>query len=169
VLTGETYADFSQDEASENFVNAAVVDMGQEIRDILADNGYSTDDILEAHLTSASYGVTAFSQAHDWEISGRIDVTYKGQTETAILYDTQSVQDALGKKIPAELQGPAVDLINTALDDFLANENPILTFTVVNGAVTPAPSGADRMIFDWRAWIAIQVIISESVEVPDPF
>ncbi|MDH4036415.1 MAG: hypothetical protein OEX18_03080 [Candidatus Krumholzibacteria bacterium] len=170
VLTGETYADFSQDETTENFVEPAVVDMGQEIRDILNENGYGTDDILEAHVTSASYGVTSFSQAHDWEIGGRIDVTYNGTTETAIFYTAQSVQGALGKKIPAPLEVAAVDLINTALDDFLAGANPVLTFTVVNGSVTPVPSPTDRMIFDWRAWLAVQIIIEETLEdIPDPF
>ena len=169
VLTGETYADFQQDEDTENFVEPAVLDMGQEIRDILEDNGYSTDDILELYVMSTSYGVTSFSQAHDWSIGGRIDVTYNGTTETAITYTSQSVQGALGQKIPAELQVDAVTLMNQALQDFLNGANPVLTFTVVNGSVTPAPSGADRMIFDWRAWLAIQVVIEETVEVPDPF
>jgi len=27
----------------------------------------------------------------------------------------------------------------------------------------------DPMIFDWRAWLAIQVILNEEVTVPDPF
>jgi hypothetical protein len=169
VLTGESYADFSQDEDTANWTEAAVVDMGQEIRDILADNGYSTSDILSAHVTSVNYGVTSFNQAHDWEISGQINVTYNAQTETAITYTAQSVQGALGQKIPAPLETGAVDLINQALQDFLDGNNPVLTFTVVNGTVNPVPSGTDRMVFDWRAWLAIQLVIEESVEVPDPF
>ncbi|HEU4364472.1 MAG TPA: hypothetical protein VFT13_03310, partial [Candidatus Krumholzibacteria bacterium] len=137
VLTGETYADLEQDEDSANWTEAAVLDIGQEIRDILEDNGYSTDDISQAYVTSASYGVTSFAQAHDWEIGGRIDVTYQATTETAINYTSQSVQGALGQKIPAPLEAGAVTLMNQALQDFLGGEHPVLTFTVVNGSVTP--------------------------------
>jgi len=118
VLTGETYADFSQDETSENWTEPAVIDMAQEIRDILDDNGVS-GDLTGAHVTSASYGVTQFSQDHDWDISGAITVTYKGTTETLINYTSQSVTAALGKKISAPLLPAGVDLINLALQDFL--------------------------------------------------
>jgi hypothetical protein len=44
-----------------------------------------------------------------------------------------------------------------------------LTFTVVNGSVTPTPNAFDHIVFDWRAWLAMQIVIDESVEVPDPF
>jgi hypothetical protein len=169
VLSGETYADFNQDEASATWTKVAVVDMADEIRDILADNGYSTDDIKALYVMSASYGVTSFSQPHDWVIGGSITVGYNVQTETAITYTDQSVQAALGQKIPAPLEPAAVALMNSALDDFLNGGNPILTFTVVNGSVTPTPSPVDHIIFDWRAWIGIQVVIEEKVEVPDPF
>ncbi len=169
VLTAETSADFATDEESASWTKAAIVDLGQEIRDILEDNGYSTSDIKSAHVTSAHYGVTSFIHEHDWEIGGRIDVEYNGTTETAILYTAQSVQAALGKKISAPIEPDAVTLMNQALQEFLSGGNPVLTFTVVNGSVTPAPTAADRIVFDWRAWIAIQVIVEEEVEVPDPF
>jgi hypothetical protein len=45
----------------------------------------------------------------------------------------------------------------------------VLTFTINNGATTPSPSVEDPMIFDWRAWLAIQVILNQGVEVFDPF
>lgn len=169
VLTGETYADFSQNETTSSWTEPAVIDMGQEIRDILEDNGYGEEDLISAHVTSASYGVTSFSQAHDWTITGTITVTYNGSTETIIDYTSQSVQAALGQKISAPLEQPGVDLINSALQDFLDGQNPVLTFTINNGSTTPVPSGADPMIFDWRAWLAVQIVLSESVEVPDPF
>lgn len=169
VLTAETTADFQQDEDSANWTEVGAVNLGQEIRDILDNNGYSTADIKEAYMTAASYGVTSFNQSHDWEIGGRIDVTYGATTKTAINYASQSVQAALGRKIPVPLETDAVTLMNQALQDFLNGDNPVLTFTVVNDSVTPEPSGTDRMIFDWRAWLAIQVVVDETVNVPDPF
>jgi hypothetical protein len=169
VLTAETSADFSQNETSSSWSEPAVIDMAAEIRDVLEDNGYGTGDLVGAHVTSASYGVTSFSQAHDWEISGEITVTYGSTTETILNYTSQSVQAARGKKISAPLQPAGVDLVDQALQDFLGGLDPVLTFTIVNGSTGPAPSVVDPMIFDWRAWLAVQVIVDEEVEVPDPF
>jgi hypothetical protein len=170
VLTSETYADFSQNETSSSWNEPAVVDMGQEIRDILEDNGYDLSDLTAAHVTSVHYGATSFSQAHDWQISGAITVTYNGNTQTILNYTSESVQGALGKKLPATLESAGVDLINTALQDFLDGQPTVqLTFTIENGSTTPVPSVSDPMIFDWRAWLAIQVILDQTVEVPDPF
>jgi hypothetical protein len=169
VLTGETSADFSQNETTSQWTEPAVIDIAQEIRDILEDNGYDTDDLEDARLTSASYGVTQFSQAHDWTISGSITVTYNGNTQTILNYASQSIQDALGEKISAPLETGGVDLVNGALQDFLNGANPVLTFTIDNGSTTPPPTVEDPMIFDWRAWLAIQVIIDENVKVFDPF
>ena len=169
VATGETSADFSQNETSSSWTNAAVLDIGQEVRNILEDNGYAESDIKGAHVTSVSYGVTSFSQAHDWDITGAITVTYNGNTQTILNYTSQSVQAALGKKIPATLEQPGVALINQALDDFVAGQNPVLTFTINNGSTTPTPSVEDPMIFDWRAGLAMQIIVSQEMTVPDPF
>jgi hypothetical protein len=169
VITGETSADFAQNETNASWSKGAIVDVAQELRDILEDNGYATDDLVSAHVTSVSYGTVSFDQPHDWQISGAITVEYDGSTETIVNYASQSVQGALGKKISAPLEQAGVDLINQALDDFIAGANPVLVLTVENGATSPVPSGTDPMIFDWRAWLAVQVIVDESVEVPDPF
>lgn len=169
VVTGETSADFSQNETSASWTKAAFVDVADELRQILEDNGYSTEDLVSAHVTSVSYGATSFDQAHDWQISGAITVEYGAGAEPIVNYTAQSVQAALGRKISAPLEQGGVDLINQALADFIAGANPILTLTIENGATTPVPSGADPMVFDWRAWLAVQVIVEESVEVPDPF
>ena len=169
VATGETFVDFPQNETSSSWTKAAVLDVGQEIRDILNDNGYDETDIKDAHVTSVHYGVSSFSQAHDWSITGAITVTYNGNTQTIMNYTSQSVQAALGKKIPATLQKPGVDLINQALAAFINGGNPVLTFTINNGSTTPPPSGGDPMIFDWRAWLAIQIILKQEVKIPDPF
>ena len=175
VLTGETYADFTEYETGARDPQTAVVDVADAIHDILTDNGYSLSDIDDAFVTSVSYGVTSFDQSHDWTISGSIRVRRNddgnGSETFAELasYASQSVQGALGKKIPVPLEQAGVDVINGALDDFLANGTPILEFQVQQGDIVPPPSGADPMVFDWRAWLAIQLITTKTVEVPDPF
>jgi hypothetical protein len=169
VATGETSVDLPLNETSSSWTSAAVLDVSQELRDILNENGYADSDLKSAHVTSVHYGVSSFSQSHDWTISGSITVTYNGNTQTVMTYSAQSVQAALGKKIPATLQKPGVDLINQALADFVAGQNPVLTFTINNGSTSPVPSGGDPMIFDWRAWLAVQVILKQEAKIPDPF
>jgi hypothetical protein len=39
----------------------------------------------------------------------------------------------------------------------------------LSDTIVPLPTPSDPMIFDWRAWLAIQLITTETVEVPDPF
>jgi hypothetical protein len=169
VVTGETSTPFSQNETEAQWSSPALIDVGQEIRQVLEDNGYDESDLKDAKMTSASYGVTAFGQAHDWAIAGTITVTYKLDTQVLVGYGLQSIQGAIGDKIAAPLQAPGVNLVNAALQDFLDGEDPALIFSINNETTTPAPSDADPMIFDWRAWLAIQVIINSTVEVPDPF
>ena len=169
VLTGETSADFQQNETTSQWTEPAIIDIAQEIANILEDNGYDRDDLESAYIMSSSYGVTSFNQAHDWAISGSITVAYNGPAQVFVSYTAQSVEGALGQKISAPLQQPGVDVINAALEDFLAGENPVVTFTIENGATSPGPSVGDPMIFNWRAWLAIQVIIDENVKVFDPF
>jgi hypothetical protein len=174
VFTGETYADFSENETGADNPESAVVDVADEIGDILTENGISLSDIDDAFVTSVHYGVISFDQSHDWTISGSIRVRRNddgnGSESFATLANyTSSVQGALGEKIPAPLVQAGVDVINTALDDFLNNENPILEFQVQSGTIAPPPSPTDPMVFEWRAWLAIQLITTETVEVPDPF
>jgi hypothetical protein len=172
VLTGETYADFSENEDGADEAETAVVDMADEIRDILEDNDLTLDDIDDAFVTSVHYGVTSFGQSHDWTVSGSISVRrvdLGGGFAPIVNYSAQSVQAALGQKIAAPLQPGGVAVINTALDDFLAGANPVLEFQVLHGTIDPLPTPADPMIFDWRAWLAIQLVTTQEVEVPDPF
>ena len=174
VLTGETYATFVENETSADNPEIAVVDVAEEIRNILEENGYTTGDLEDAFVTSVSYGVMSIpsSQTHDWVLSGQIRVSRDGGPAVVIVnYTSQSVQAALGQKIAATLEPLGVDLINDALDDFINNnENPILTFEVQHGTILPnTPTPTDPMVFDWRAWLAIQVILPQTVEVPDPF
>ncbi len=172
VFTGETFADFSEDEDGADEAETAIVDVADELRDILEDNDISLSEIDDAFVTSVHYGVTAFSQSHDWTISGAISVRrvdLGGTATTLANYTAVSVQGALGQKIPAPLVQGGVDVINQALDDFLAGGNPVLEFSVLSGTIVPTPTPGDPMVFDWRAWLAIQLLTTEEVEVPDPF
>lgn len=174
VFTGETSANFSEneDDATDD-PETAVIDVADEIRDILEDNDVALSEIKDAFVSSVSYGVSAFDQSHDWTISGTISVRRVDPPTSSLTpiadYASVSVQGAVGQKIGVPLLPAGVAIINQALDDFLAGANPVLEFQILNDSIAPSPSGVDPMVFDWRAWLAIQLITTETVDVPDPF
>ncbi len=177
VFLHSTCVDFEQIEDSEEFTTPQTVDYADEIDGILEDNDIEKSDISAAHVVSASYEVTDFTvpATHDdWDISGeitvrRIDVA--GPTATIVEYTSQSVAAALGTRTPATLVQQGVDLLNDALDDYLAGEMPVLEFAVVSetGDVDPAPSPSDVMEFDWTACIAFHIVAAVATDTPDPF
>jgi hypothetical protein len=173
VFTDKTSAEFSENSQDENWTTIAVVDYADQIDDILADNDLTREGIETAILVSASYGVTSFEQTTDWEITGAILVNRQDISiaeDTIVVYSSVDVRDALGRQIPATLHGNGVGIMNQALADYIAGtHNPVLEFTVANGDVSPNPSPADPIIFDWKAWLVIQVILTDTFEVPDPF
>jgi hypothetical protein len=169
VLTGTTCATFHENEDSENFTTPETLDYGDEIEDILADNGISRDDIVSAVVVGGMYTVTAFSHTHDWTCSGEITVRRDaGPDMTLIEYTSVSLMATLGVDVTADLEPGGVTILDDALQDFLAGANPVLTFTVVSetGDVDPDPSPSDPLVFDWKACITIHVTMDEDFEGP---
>jgi len=76
----------------------------------------------------------------------------------------------LGQKKDAVLTSAGVDLLNTAFSDYLDPQNPqnpVLVFSA-NGDVSPNPSQNNRIVFDWQACIRVNVVIEQTLEVPEP-
>jgi hypothetical protein len=171
VLTGETCAEFEEDHASGDFSSESVLAYGQEINEILEDNDLDRSDISSATVMGGSYEVTDFSHTHDWIVSGsilveRVDIA--DGPDTLLGYTSQSVSEALGTQIWAELESDGVRLLDDALLDFLNGGMPVLKFTVANAATTPEPDGSNRIVFDWKTCIALHIIYSEEFDFPDP-
>jgi hypothetical protein len=178
VLFSETSAEFPQNETSATFANPAVVDFDQDLDDALAEAGYSRGDIISAEVQAGHYGALNNESAHDWIISGQITMERLGPggtgPVTAMTYTSQSVDAAIGKKIKAPIEPGAIDIVNDALAEYLDGQQGIqMEFVIDNGsAVGPqgeSPSGADPMVFRWKAWITITVILSDEADWPDPF
>lgn len=172
VVTDETSAEWPQDEDAINFTETAVINYGDEVDQILKDNGYSRSEIKEARVIAAYYGVTAYDDTENWMIGGKIVVRRTNPAsgdQTLIEYTDVSVPGSLGKKVHANLSSAGVDILNDALADFIAGENPELEFEVQNDEVSPAPDSVNRMVFTWKAWLKVQVIVEGEFEVPDPF
>ena len=172
VVSETTCVDFPEYHTSETFVTPATVDYAEQINRILEDNDVSREDLVSARLVSASYGVTSFPAHADWAISGAVTVQREDVSDgpdTLYAYTSLSVAGALGKTLPAILNGAGVGVLNRALADFIAGENPVLTFEVINSGVSPTPSEGDPLVFEWNGCIVIDIVAKSEVEVPDPF
>jgi len=173
VVNESTCVDFLEDHDTASFVNPVTVYYADEINGILEDNDVSREDIVTAMLVSASYGVTDVDPAHDdWIITGSVTVERVDKTDgpdTLWEYTSVSISAALGKKIPALMNEGGVGILNRALADFIAGENPVLTFKVVNSGVTPAPSVSVPIQFAWKGCIVVDIVAKSDIEVPDPF
>jgi hypothetical protein len=172
VVTGTTCVEFPENHDSENFTTPMTLDYGSEIGQILEDNEVSREDIVSAHVVSASYEVTQFAHDHDWVVSGTITVERVdtgGNPQVIIDYTSQSIQAAMGDKIYPELEPAGVDVLDQALADFLDGYDPVLRFTVQNGSVDPDPSPQDRIVFVWEACVVLHLVYSAEFEGPDAF
>jgi hypothetical protein len=173
VFTDKTSAEFFEDSEDELFRDTVVVDYADQIDDILEDNGLTRDSLDTAHLVSASYEVTRFEQNGDWTITGailvdRMDISITG--DTLVSYTNQSVREALNNKKKVKLHPAGVGIMNQALSQYIADtHDPVLRYIVVNGNVEPSPGPGNPIVFDWKAWLTIQVLLTETFEVPDPF
>jgi len=173
VLFDETMADIEHFETSANNSQPVVVNYGDEIDKILKDAGWSRDKVKSAKVVAAFYGATANNTSHDWAVAGGFQVERTDVPAGPALivdYTFDSVDMALGKKIQASLNAAGVDILNQALADFIAGANPVLEFSVADGAtITPVPSDVDILDVETRAWIKIHVVLEDEGEFPDPF
>lgn len=177
VLSDVTCMPFNTDSEDEIFTDEAYVDYAAEIDSILMDNELSREELLSAHLVSATYSVTDFEQSTNWMISGAITVERQDIShgpDTIITYTKQSVPDAHGAVIPAVLNEAGVAVIDSALYDYIHNDRkPVFIFRILNGDVDPSPSPVGStpgpIIFSWEGCIEIQVITIYEGEFPDAF
>lgn len=169
---GDVCAVFEEDERSANFTDPAIIDFAMEIDALLEENGFTRDDIKEATVNAAAVETIVWPGGHDWIVTGQITVQRidgtPGPVAVLIEYTTQSVVATLNNRTPVALTAAGVDLLNQAALDFIDGQDPVLEFIVTNGTVDPVPSDADPMIFTWKAFLIMNILLSETVELPDP-
>ena len=170
VLNEENCEQFDDPHTSENFTTPYTLDIAGEIDELLADNELTRSDISDAFLVSASYEVLEFEQPHGWLLEGIITVERGGVVDTLLDYnDGVTVSDAIvGDKTYVKIHPAGAAMINQALDDFIAGDNPVLTITIENGNVDPDPSIGDPLDFVWEFCLFIQVITYLDTEIYDP-
>lgn len=175
VVTHETCATFDVSSTTTSFVVPTSVFLADEINAALSDNDVAREDIVTVRVVSASYGVTGFTAPtppHDWHITGSVTVErydISDGPETLLNYTDEFVQDEYGKRIPASLNLAGVEIINRALDDFIAGGNPVLVFKLDNSSVSPVPSTPDPIVFQWKPCVVLHIVTKKDIQVPDPF
>lgn len=162
---------FEEDHETETFTTPETLDLAEELDQALDDAGVDRDQIVRGGMIAATFEVTD-PPAHDWTLTGGITVERTDIVdgpETIIHYTSQSLMDAYGAPVLADLDEDGVDLINDAIDDYIAGGSPVLLFKVVNGDCDPNPSGSDRLVFDWEACVLYYAVIVDTLNLPDPF
>ncbi len=172
VLNSETCAEFEENHGSDSGADPVTVDYGEEIAEILLENGYTRDDITTASIKSAAIEVTQFNQPTAWQVSGQVNVEWlsgggSGGPVPIVNFSSESVPGLLHNKKPVDLNAAGVDLMNDALQAFLDGANPVLRFTITFGDISPDPTEQDRMIFSWKAYLLMNIVLSDTIEVFD--
>jgi hypothetical protein len=170
VLNQEHCEEFVEHHTTENYTTPTIIELGEDLDRLLADNDVSREDIVNAFLVSAFYEVTEFMHTHDWEITGAITVqrlhVTGAEPETLIVYSELSLEDKLGEKTQVVLHPDGVAVVNTAMADYIAGGNPAIQLMVVNGAVgETSPSVGDPLDFVWEACLNIQVVVTIDTEI----
>lgn len=175
IVTGETCTEkFNEDHGTEEWTTSVTYAVADELDEILSDNGVEKADVDTARLISVTYEVLT-PDDHDWEISGAITVEYPARgraPEIIVDYDAVSLDAITGVPAYANLNAAGVAVFHEAVDDYLAGQNPELTFAVVNGDVVPDPTDTEqeppgRISFSWQACLRMYIILDEEVDWPD--
>lgn len=162
---------FEEDHESETFVTPETINLADELDAALDDAGVDRDQVVRGGMIAATYEVTD-PPAHNWTLTGGITVERTdivAGPDTIIHYTSQSLMGAYGAPVVADLDEDGVNLINDAIDDYIAGGSPILLFKVVNGDCDPSPSASDRLVFEWEACVLYYAVIVDTLSVPDPF
>lgn len=177
VVRNSACVEFEEREDSAQFTTPETIDVAEEVDEALAAAGLKRGHITDAKLLAGSYTVTMLQDAgHDWEISGTILVQRDDVTdgpEIILDYSSESVSLEVALvtgEIFADLNPDGVALFNRALYNYHHDDmDPILTFTVVNDECSPTPSPADSLIFDWTGCMYMYVVVTDTLDIVDPF
>ncbi|MBD3348513.1 MAG: hypothetical protein GF400_04880 [Candidatus Eisenbacteria bacterium] len=168
VVTGSTCVDFEEDHQTDNWTTPETYDVADELDAILSDNGIDKDQVIDAEIISVTYEVID-PPAHDWTLSGTITVEYDSGPQTIVNYTNQTLSEIDGVPKYADLNDAGVDEMHGAIDAYLADMSPLVTFRVENGDVDPDPSSVDPIQFTWRACLKIYVVVEDEYDWPDVF
>jgi hypothetical protein len=162
---------FEENHESATFVTPRTIDLAEKLDEALAENDVDREDLVRGAMIVATYQVTD-PPVHDWTLTGAITVErtdIADGPETVIDYASQALSDCTDEPVFADLNEDGVELINDAIDDYIAGMNPVLLFKVVNSACSPTPSSGNPLVFDWEACVFYYAVIEKTLEVVDPF
>ena len=153
-------------------LGSAVVcdDFADRVYKLLEKHDTKVKDIKSIHIVSGTYMVQRLSSDHDWTISSAVTIKRQDVPGSAlddgpatfVNMTDQSLMAAQDMAIYADLNSDGVALIDRALVDLVAGEDPRLILTMDGGTVTPEPSAMDPLSFKWRVAVTFQVVIDRN-------
>lgn len=172
VVTEKICVQFEETRTDPNFYTYEVDNRFRErLMGLLDENGVTMEDVRSVNVVSGTYKVTKPPKGHDWTIMGNVSVArqdvpgdpYIDGPEPLIDLIDQSLDEARGKPIPADLIADGVAVIDRALEAVIAGEDPRLVLIMESGDVVPAPSPEDPLEFRWLACVTFQIVLEVSV------
>ncbi len=112
IVLKDTYCmTFEESHQSATFVTPKTIDLAEKLDEALADNDLEREDVVRGAMIVATYEVTD-PPSHDWTLTGAITVERTDIVdgpETVIDYASQSLMDAYGAPVFADLNEDGVE------------------------------------------------------------
>lgn len=170
VVTEKICVNFEQTETDGVFDDRRVAPQFRERIDaILEENGATYDDLVSLSVVGGTYKLVVM-KGHDWRVTADVSVFRRDVTpgpvmdgpEHLLSFTNQSIAALKGKPTTADLDEDGVDLLNRALEDLLAGEDPMIWLELENTSINPVPSSSDPLELRFLACVQFQAVIDVS-------
>jgi hypothetical protein len=177
VVTQFVCSEFNENHDDENYMDEIVdvtQDFWEDLDEILADNGMTHEDIIEAEVLGIYYKIITGPTNPPWDVAGRFWVNVDGVEELIADYQFETL---LGPTDYVELipVQDGLDLLSAALEQYLTatdpSEYPVVFFKAdrETGDIDPSPTPAEPFIMTWHGCLQMRVDFVEEFDVYDMF
>jgi hypothetical protein len=177
VVTEFVCSEFNENHDDENYMDEIVdvtQDFWEDLDGILADNGMTHDDIIEAEVLGIFYKITEGPTNPPWDVAGRFWVNVDGTEELIADYQFETLTGPTDY-IELDPVQDGLDLLSAALEQYLTatdpSEYPVVFFKAdrETGDIDPSPSPAEPFVMTWHGCLQMRVDFVEEFDVYDMF
>lgn len=163
VFKKEFCVSFDELQTSGSFSSQVVCDqLKADILNYLA-KGSVGDKVAVIRMSGGVIKVTGNTGDHDWEVTAAVEIKRQDDPSgpvtdgpsTLVNSSTVTLRGLKKDQPMADLNSMGVNVVNRALEDLLAGDDPRLVVTMMGASVDPEPSPLDPLDFTWRACIEL--------------
>jgi len=177
VVTEFVCSEFTEDHNDENYMDEIVEvtpEFWEDLDDLLADNGMTHGDILDAEVLGIYYKVITGPTNPPWDVAGRFWVNVDGVQELVADYQFETLTGPTDyiELVPVQ---DGLDLLTDALQQYLAATDPsgyptvFFTADRETGDIDPSPSPERVFQMTWHGCLQMRIDFTEEFDVYDMF